>query len=195
MKCYESTTANVTGTVTVNAGATLGFKADNTMGHPGVSLSPSCTSGLTSAASDARILQYFDVYLSAANPANLESAGSGATWFKIWDWAPTWTATTGLTFASENIQQFTFTLPASLPSGKLLLLTREPASGYQLSRNCTAGQYLVRGEQIALHVAETFGGAQVILVAATVGCTYSNEVAFSVLHCLWSNQRRRWRQR
>lgn len=35
MKCYETTTASATGTATVVAGSTVGFKADNTMGHPG----------------------------------------------------------------------------------------------------------------------------------------------------------------
>jgi len=38
-----------------------------------------------------------------------------------------------------DIQQFTFTIPKNVPSG----------------------QYLLRGEQIALHVAETLDGAQV----------------------------------
>ncbi|KAG9019044.1 hypothetical protein FRB90_007000 [Tulasnella sp. 427] len=125
MKCYESTTAGQTSTATVVAGSTVGFKADNTMGHPG----------------------YFDVYMSAASPtANTESAGSGKTWFKIWEWAPKWSKSTGLVFDSENITQFTFTIPKNTPNG----------------------QYLLRAEQIALHVASSYGGAQLYIVCAQI---------------------------
>lgn len=130
-RCYELdlvNTASETGTATVVAGSTIGFKADNVMGHPG----------------------YFDVYMTPAVPAaNSEAAGTGKTWFKIWEWPPTWSASTGLVFASENIQSFTFTIPKSLPSG----------------------QYLVRGEQIALHVAGTYGGAQFY-----IGCAQINVI-------------------
>lgn len=39
IRCYEldSTSASQAGIATVKAGSTVGFKADNTMGHPGVS--------------------------------------------------------------------------------------------------------------------------------------------------------------
>jgi len=127
IRCYEldSTAATSAGIATVAAGSTVGFKADNTMGHPG----------------------YFSAYLSPASPAaNSNSAGLGKTWFKIWEWAPTWTATAGLAFASENIQQFTFTIPKNTPNG----------------------QYLLRGEQIALHVAGTAGGAQFYIACAQI---------------------------
>jgi len=130
-RCYELdlvNTASQTSTATVTAGATIGFKADAVMGHPG----------------------YFDAYLSPASPAaNSEAAGTGKTWYKIWDWAPTWTKTTGLTFASENIQQVTFTIPKSTPNG----------------------QYLLRLEQIALHVASSYQGAQFY-----IGCAQINVV-------------------
>jgi hypothetical protein len=105
--------------------------------------------------SDCRIssldpVQYFSAYLTPASPAaNSASAGTGKTWFKIWEWAPKWSASTGLVFDSENINQFTFTIPKNVPSG----------------------QYLVRGEQIALHVASTQGGAQFY-----IGCGQINVV-------------------
>jgi hypothetical protein len=76
--------------------------------------------------------------MAAANPVNTESAGSGSSWFKIWEWAPTWSKSTGLVFASENAVQVNFTIPKSTPSGT----------------------YLLRLEQIALHVASTYQGAQ-----------------------------------
>ncbi|KAG6874546.1 hypothetical protein C0993_000405, partial [Termitomyces sp. T159_Od127] len=58
--------------------------------------------------------------------------------FKIWEWSPSFSSSTGLVFDSENIWQFNFTIPKNTPNG----------------------QYLLRGEQIALHVASTVGGAQ-----------------------------------
>ncbi|KAG9004899.1 hypothetical protein FRB93_010078 [Tulasnella sp. JGI-2019a] len=124
MKCYENSTASATGIATVTAGSTVGFVADNTMGHPG----------------------YFDIYMSAANPATLESAGSGQTWFKIHEWPPAYNSTVGFTFQLEGATQFTFTIPAEVPSG----------------------QYLLRAEQIALHVASTFGGAQFYIACAQI---------------------------
>ena len=38
----------------------------------------------------------------AAPAANSEAAGTGSTWFKVWEWAPRWTAATGLIFDSES---------------------------------------------------------------------------------------------
>ncbi|KAF8897885.1 glycoside hydrolase [Infundibulicybe gibba] len=130
IRCYEldSNSASQSGVATVTAGSTVGFKADNIMGHPG----------------------YFSAYMTTASPAaNSMSAGLGKTWFKIWEWAPTWSASTGLVFASENINQFTFTIPKSTPNG----------------------QYLLRGEQIALHIAGTANGAQFY-----IGCAQINVV-------------------
>lgn len=112
MRCYEldSTVAGTTSTATVNAGSNVGFKASNTMGHPG----------------------YFSAYLSVASPAaNSPSAATGATWFKIWEWAPRWTKETGLIFDSVNLNAVNFTIPKATPSG----------------------QYLLRVEHIALHIA------------------------------------------
>ncbi|KAF9468706.1 glycoside hydrolase [Collybia nuda] len=130
IRCYEldSTSAGAAGIATVTAGSTVGFKASNTMGHPG----------------------YFSAYMSTASPAaNSNSAGLGKTWFKIWEWSPTWTASAGLSFPSADIVQFTFTIPKNTPNG----------------------QYLLRAEQIALHLSGTQGGAQFY-----IGCAQINVV-------------------
>ncbi|TFK73196.1 hypothetical protein BDN72DRAFT_791443 [Pluteus cervinus] len=130
VRCYEldSTTAGQAGVATVTAGSTVGFKASNTLGHPG----------------------YYSAYLTPASPAaNSMSAGLGKTWFKIWEWAPTWSASTGLVFNNLNMDRFNFTIPKSTPNG----------------------QYLLRAEQIALHVASTNGGAQLY-----IGCAQINVV-------------------
>ncbi|KAI0318607.1 glycosyl hydrolase family 61-domain-containing protein [Amylostereum chailletii] len=127
-RCYEldmDATPGETGTATVTAGSNVGFVADAVMGHPG----------------------YFSAYMTPASPAaNSSEAGTGSTWFKIWEWPPTFSPSTGLVFDSENIQSVNFSIPASLPSG----------------------QYLLRVEQIALHVAEAYQGAQFYIGCAQV---------------------------
>ncbi|GJJ15136.1 hypothetical protein Clacol_009411 [Clathrus columnatus] len=129
-RCYELdlvNTAGETSIATVTAGETVGFQANGPIYHPG----------------------YLDVYMSAASPAaNSEEAGTGQTWFKVWQDAPVFTDGQ-LVFPSQTMDQFTFTIPKSLPSG----------------------EYLIRGEQIALHVAETFGGAQFYIGCAQVTVT------------------------
>ncbi|EIN14513.1 hypothetical protein PUNSTDRAFT_130140 [Punctularia strigosozonata HHB-11173 SS5] len=130
LRCYEldDTVADNTQTATVSAGSTVGFQADQAIYHPG----------------------YFSVYMSPASPsANSTAAGTGATWFKIWEDAPVYESGTGLVFPSQTEISFTFTIPKSLPSG----------------------QYLIRGEQIALHSASSFGGAQFY-----IGCAQVNVV-------------------
>jgi len=131
-RCYEldlQNTAGETQTATVSAGSTVGFQANGAIYHPG----------------------YLSVYMTPASPAaNSPEAGTGQTWFKVWQDAPTFDASTRqLTFPSTSMTQFTFTIPPSLPSG----------------------QYLIRGEQIALHVASTYGGAQFY-----IGCAQVNVV-------------------
>ncbi|KAJ3556049.1 hypothetical protein NM688_g2241 [Phlebia brevispora] len=127
-RCYELdlvNTASETQTATVSAGSTIGLlTADNTLYHPG----------------------YLDVYMSKAEPAaNSESAGTGQTWFKVYELPPVY-SNGELSFPSQTLSSFTFTLPASLPSG----------------------QYLVRAEHIALHVASTYGGAQFYIGCAQI---------------------------
>ncbi|KAI0642572.1 glycoside hydrolase [Trametes meyenii] len=131
-RCYEldmNTTPGQTSIATVEAGSTVGFKGqcDNDFYHPG----------------------YFSAYLSPASPAaNSPGAGTGQTWFKIWEDPPVF-ENGQLVFPSTSINEITFTIPKSLPSG----------------------QYLLRGEQIALHVASSVGGAQFYL-----GCAQLNVV-------------------
>ncbi|EIN14756.1 hypothetical protein PUNSTDRAFT_154791 [Punctularia strigosozonata HHB-11173 SS5] len=76
--------------------------------------------------------------------------GTGKTWFKIWEWAPTYSPSTGLTFDSENIQQFTFTIPRTC----------------QAANSCCG-----ESKSPCTVVAETYGGAQFYL-----GCAQLNVV-------------------
>lgn len=79
-----------------------------------------------------------NVYMAKA-PSNVTSwAGDGAVWFKVYEITAVTNGGTSITFPAQNLPGVTFTLPSALPSG----------------------QYLVRMEAIALHVASTYGGAQ-----------------------------------
>ena len=74
-----------------------------------------------------------------AKVANASTAdGSGNVWFKVYQISAVTDGGKSITFPAEGVPGVTFTLPSALPSG----------------------QYLVRMEAIALHVASTFGGAQ-----------------------------------
>ncbi|KIJ36537.1 lytic polysaccharide monooxygenase [Sphaerobolus stellatus SS14] len=135
LRCYEldySATAPATSVATVQAGSTVGFQANGPIYHPG----------------------YLAVYMSPATPAaNSPNAGTGNTWFKVWQKLPT---VDGSTLTSDTTDStFTFTIPKNLPSGP----------------------YLIRGEQIALHVASTFGGAQFAILKLPqfyIGCAQVN---------------------
>ncbi|EKM57539.1 glycoside hydrolase family 61 protein [Phanerochaete carnosa HHB-10118-sp] len=88
---------------------------------------------------------YLDIMMSPASPAaNSPDAGTGQTWFKIYEEVPQYT--NGQLVFPATQQQVTFTIPSEVPSG----------------------QYLLRVEQIALHVAETYGGAQFYIGCAQI---------------------------
>jgi len=74
--------------------------------------------------------------------------GQGDVWFKIFQ-IPAIANGVTITFPATGMTQVTFPIPASLPSG----------------------QYLIRTEHIALHVASTFGGAQFYISCAQVTVT------------------------
>jgi hypothetical protein len=69
----------------------------------------------------------------------------------VYELAPTYSASTHqLTFPSESMTTIQFTIPKNVPSG----------------------QYLIRAEQVALHAAGSYGGAQVghISLSIAVDC-------------------------
>ncbi|KAG6863686.1 hypothetical protein C0991_004123, partial [Blastosporella zonata] len=68
------------------------------------------------------------IYLGKAPSTAASWDGSGANWFKIAEWGATFNP---FTFTDANVSQLTTTIPANTP----------------------AGEYLVRIEQIGLHVA------------------------------------------
>ena len=91
-----------------------------------------------------------NVYMARA-PAGTDVAnwdGSGAVWFKVYEISAMTNGGQSISFPAQNLASVSFTVPRSLPSG----------------------QYLVRMEAIALHVAQTYGGAQ-FYVSALVTTT------------------------
>ena len=89
-------------------------------------------------------------YMAEA-PSGTTSAAynaSGQNWFKIYEQQPTANAS-GLQWQSTGIDQIEFTLPSTLPNGN----------------------YLLRIEHIALHGAETQGGAQFYLACGQLTVT------------------------
>ncbi|KAJ6517470.1 glycoside hydrolase [Mycena vitilis] len=91
-----------------------------------------------------------NVYMAKA-PTGTDVAswdGSGNVWFKIYE-IPAIADGVTITFPSTGLTQVTFPIPAAVPSG----------------------QYLIRIEHIALHVASSFGGAQFYIACAQVQVT------------------------
>lgn len=91
-----------------------------------------------------------NVYMAKASNGNATTfAGDGAVWFKVYQISAVTNNGTSITFPAQNLPSVSFQIPRALPSG----------------------QYLVRMEAIALHVAETYGGAQFYISCAQIQVT------------------------
>jgi len=88
-----------------------------------------------------------NVYMAKA-PSSVSSftGASGNVWFKVFEISAVTDGGKTITFPAENLPAVNFTIPAQLPSG----------------------QYLVRMEAIALHVAQSFGGAQFYIACGQI---------------------------
>jgi len=90
-----------------------------------------------------------NVYMAKAPSTAAGWAGDDAVWFKVYEISAVTNGGTSITFPAEGVPSVSFTLPKSLPTG----------------------QYLVRMEAIALHVASTYGGAQFYISCGQVSVT------------------------
>ncbi|PAV16696.1 glycoside hydrolase family 61 [Pyrrhoderma noxium] len=90
-----------------------------------------------------------NVYMAKAPDSVDGWAGDGAVWFKVYQISAVTNGGQSITFPAEGVPGVTFTVPSALPSG----------------------QYLVRMEAIALHVAQTYGGAQFYISCGQVEIT------------------------
>ncbi|KAF8189456.1 glycoside hydrolase family 61 protein, partial [Mycena galopus ATCC 62051] len=89
-----------------------------------------------------------NIYMAEA-PAGTDVAdwdGSGTVWFKVGVLVPDRGSISSSSDTVVDLAQVTFTIPPDTPSG----------------------QYLIRAEQIALHVANVYGGAQFYISCAQV---------------------------
>ncbi|KIM23357.1 glycoside hydrolase family 61 protein [Serendipita vermifera MAFF 305830] len=89
-----------------------------------------------------------NVYISKA-PSDAASYDGSGGWFKIYEVTAVTNGGTSITFPTDNAAQFTFKIPSSIPSG----------------------EYLLRIEHIALHVAQSVGGAQFYISCAQLSVT------------------------
>ncbi|KZV64996.1 lytic polysaccharide monooxygenase [Peniophora sp. CONT] len=90
---------------------------------------------------------YFAAVPSGSDAASF--AGDGDVWFKVFEIPAVTDGGSSISFPAQNVPSVNFTIPAALPSG----------------------QYLVRMEAIALHVASTFGGAQFYISCGQIDVT------------------------
>ncbi|KAH7097341.1 glycosyl hydrolase family 61-domain-containing protein [Auriculariales sp. MPI-PUGE-AT-0066] len=98
LRCYTSENLQAATTANVTAGATVGFRVDPQVQHPGPLL----------------------VYMAKA-PSTVDSwDGSGTVWFKIYEIAPSF-ASGAIAWPTDNLTQVTFPIPKSLPNGQYLL--------------------------------------------------------------------------
>ncbi|KAJ7101355.1 glycosyl hydrolase family 61-domain-containing protein [Mycena belliarum] len=92
-----------------------------------------------------------NVYMAKA-PSDTDVSkwdGSGNVWFKVHEIPAVTDGGKTITFPATGLTQVTFTIPSATPSG----------------------QYLIRVEHIALHVASSFAGAQFYIACAQVQVT------------------------
>ncbi|KAG8806570.1 hypothetical protein FRC18_006030 [Serendipita sp. 400] len=89
-----------------------------------------------------------NVYMSKA-PADAASYDGSGGWFKIYEISAVTDGGKSITFPTDNASKFTFTIPSSI----------------------TSGDYLLRIEHIALHVAQSVGAAQFYISCAQLTVT------------------------
>lgn len=139
IRCNTGTQASAASTHLgyVQAGSTVGLALDQPIYHAGVA----------------------SIYATKVD--NAATADGSTSWFKLAQLPPTFSSG-AVKWQSDNMQQYTVKLPASmrksLPFPSLPLPNRTPASG----------QYLLRAEHIALHAASGAQGAQFYISCAHI---------------------------
>ncbi|KAF7973043.1 hypothetical protein HWV62_16328 [Athelia sp. TMB] len=144
LRCYDSATAGTASTVTVAAGSTLGIQSDGTIYHPGV----------------------VNVYLAKAPSSGVAGfAGDGAVWFKVFQISAVTNGGTSITWPAQSKPKSDSVVHRLTSSIDL------PGVSFTIPKNLPTGQYLVRIEAIALHVASTYGGAQFYISCGQINVT------------------------
>ncbi|KAG9024977.1 hypothetical protein FS837_005129 [Tulasnella sp. UAMH 9824] len=123
--CNQGATS-APGIAWTKAGNKIGFALDQAIYHAGV----------------------LNVYMAKV-PSGQTAAtwnGSGSAWFKVGQISAVTNGGSSITFPTDNLSSYTFTVPSKLPDG----------------------DYLVRIEHIALHAASSFGGAQFYIACGQI---------------------------
>ncbi|KAG9026489.1 hypothetical protein FS837_004597 [Tulasnella sp. UAMH 9824] len=148
--CNQGATA-APGIAWVKAGTPVGFALDQPIYHAGV------------------LNAYMAKVPSGQTAATFN--GAGAVWFKVGQITAVTNGGSSITFPTDNLAQYTFTIPSKLPSG----------------------DYLVRIEHIALHAASSFQGAQFYVsihmtafVTASTLTTLRTQIACGQIHVISS---------
>lgn len=113
--------------------------------------------------------------MSKADPAaNAVAAGTDKTWFKVYEQKPTF-ENGQLVFPSTSTSRpFPLAFPPELPpptTNPNHICAAQQSFEFTLPKSLPSGQYLARVEQIGLHVASSFQGAQFY-----IGCAQINVV-------------------
>lgn len=130
----------------VAAGSTVGFAANPDIYHPGPLL----------------------VYMAKA-PAGKTAAnfdGSGAVWFKIYEEGPVFGGS-ALTWPTDSMSH----CPFHILKAVLTSTTGATSVSFKIPAATPSGDYLLRVEHIALHVAQSSGGAQFYLSCGQITVT------------------------
>ncbi|KAJ7152035.1 glycosyl hydrolase family 61-domain-containing protein [Mycena filopes] len=141
IRCYTSLESGTSSTATVAAGSTIGFIV---VGNP--------PTGLYHAG-------VVNVYMAKA-PTGTDVAswdGSGDVWFKVFE-IPA--VADGVTIEFPSLSASNFTSSSLVHYAYRLSDLDLMEVNFPIPSQLPSGQYLIRIEHIALHVATTFGGAQ-----------------------------------
>ncbi|KAI9665721.1 MAG: hypothetical protein M1821_003655 [Bathelium mastoideum] len=136
IRCNVGGSTISSNTTTVNAGDNIGFTVTPNIYRKIPYICYLLNLSLTKSTDPGPAQAYMAKAPSGTNIATWD--GSGDVWFKIFGQGPSSFAASGLTWPSMDASSVMFTIPKDLPTG----------------------DYLVRVEQIGLHVASTEGGAQ-----------------------------------
>ncbi|KAF3929106.1 Endoglucanase-7 [Dactylellina cionopaga] len=123
MRCYKDPAGPIASTASVAAGATVGFRVDSGISHPGP------------------LMFYLAKVPSGKTAANFE--GDGTVWFKIWENRPTITASS-ISWPSGQTT-VSVTIPKCIPSGEYLLRVEHIAL-HSASTSGGAQLYLACGQ-------------------------------------------------
>lgn len=151
IRCDQDPSGSIAETLTVTAGSTIGFVTDSSLYHPGA-------------------LQFYMAKVPEGDTA-ASWDGSGAHWFKIYQDNVTVSASGQITWPSMGKIVFFLSKPTTKQIDVLTTLLGVSVPSVELPASLPNGDYLIRVEHIAVHVAYSEGGAQFYLACGQINVT------------------------